>query len=147
MKRYWCCSTWQQYRPDLVLIWSQCLGELRSDYCSLAVCVYKNHHFQDCLNKIQKLRHTGALLKTANWFYILKIILTLQKKFTFENSLSQAEYSAIKKIPRVMCLLAGVILTVLKQKYFTYSFWNKTSYLKYSLLERKQTYFPVQGSA
>lgn len=46
-----------------------------------------------------------------------------------------------------MCLLAVVILTVLKQKYFTYSFCNKTSYLKYSLLERKQTYFPVQGSA
>lgn len=57
--------------------------------------------------------------------------------------MSQTEYSAIKikKIPKVMRLLAVVILTVLKQKYFTYSFCNKTSYLKYDLLEGKQLTF------
>lgn len=48
------------------------------------------------------------------------VMFTEEFYLNFWNSLSQTDYSAFKvrKIPKVVCVLAVVILTVLRQKHF-----------------------------
>lgn len=127
LRRSWCCSTstdtvpsWSQWTQ--VTVWQRLAGwavSIKTNISKMVWTKYKNKDTLEPYYDDDYWLQFGFTLWSVYCLY--RRVLLWRLHSPKQNTVQLQE----KKIPRVMGLLAVVILTVLKQKYFTYSVCNK----------------------